>query len=47
MNTRYLSSETASGFTGIILGLFAGGKAGAYADFYDFSYHGLFPTTHN
>ncbi len=41
MNTRYLSSETASGFTGIILGLFASGKAGAYADFYDFSYHGL------
>lgn len=41
MNTRYLSSETASGFTGIVLGLFAGGPEGTYADFRDFSYKSL------
>lgn len=41
MNTRYLSSETASGFTGIVLGLFATGEDGTFADFYDFSYHGV------
>lgn len=38
MNTRYLSSETASGFTGIVLGLYATGTPGKHADFYDFDY---------
>ena len=38
MNTRYLSSETASGFTGIVLGLYATGQSGKHADFYDFDY---------
>ena len=41
MNTRYLSSETASGFTGIVLGLFAGGPEGTHADFCDFTYKSL------
>lgn len=41
MNTRYLSSETASGFTGIILGLFADGPEGTYVDFHDFEYRRL------
>lgn len=38
MNTRYLSSETASGFTGIVLGLYATGQSGKHADFYTFDY---------
>lgn len=36
MNTRYLSSETAGGFTGVVIGLYAtsvSGKSKAYADF--------------
>ena len=41
MNTRYLSSETASGFTGIILGLFADGPEGTFVDFHDFTYRRL------
>ncbi len=41
MNTRYLSSETAGGFTGIILGLFSEGSEGTYADFHDFVYRPL------
>ena len=32
MNTRYLSSETAGGFTGIVLGLYACGHAGTKAE---------------
>ncbi len=37
MNTRYLSSETAGGFTGIILGLFSTGPKSTFAAFHDFS----------
>jgi len=41
MDVRYISSETAGGFTGIYLGLFAvsaGGPSEAYADFDQFVY---------
>ncbi len=43
MNTRYISTETAGGFTGIMLGLYASsdsksGISGAYADFEYFDY---------
>ena len=41
MNTRYVSTETAGGFTGIILGLYAvsaSDKSKAYADFEYFEY---------
>lgn len=41
MNTRYLSSETAGGFTGVILGLFNEGPEGSCAYFHDFSYKPL------
>jgi xylan 1,4-beta-xylosidase len=41
MDTRYLSSETAGGFTGIFLGLYAEGSAQqSYADFDWFEYEG-------
>ena len=36
MNTRFLSSETNGGFTGIYLGLFAEGDAQAYFDFFNY-----------
>lgn len=42
MNTRYLSSETVGGFTGVYLGLFITSenkKSKAYADFDDFRYY--------
>ena len=32
MNTRYLSSETAGGFTGVVLGLYASGNTGTKAE---------------
>ena len=41
-DTRYLSSETAGGFTGIILALFcqsASDTSKPQADFYSFNYH--------
>ena len=41
-DTRYLSSETAGGFTGIVLGLFcqsANDLSKPKADFYSFTYH--------
>jgi alpha-N-arabinofuranosidase len=41
-DTRYLSSETAGGFTGIILALFCQSATDAskpQADFYSFNYH--------
>ena len=41
-DTRYLSSETAGGFTGIILALFcqsASETSKPKADFYSFNYH--------
>ena len=43
MNSRYLSSETAGGFTGVVLGLFAQGGPGtkAVASFDWFDYSGL------
>lgn len=43
MNTRYISTETAGGFTGIMLGLYAvsGSQTSkAYADFEYFDYEG-------
>lgn len=42
MNTRYLSTETAGGFTGVVLGLYASGGAGTEAEgvFDYFSYDG-------
>lgn len=43
MNTRYLSSETAGGFTGIVLGLYAvsaSSQSKAYADFQYMKYKG-------
>lgn len=43
MNTRYLSTETAGGFTGVILGMYAASGAAsskAYADFEYFEYQG-------
>lgn len=41
MNTRYLSTETAGGFTGIILGLYAvSASSKAQADFDYFDYQG-------
>ena len=42
MNTRYLSTETAGGFTGIIIGLYASGNSGTKAEaiFDYFSYDG-------
>jgi alpha-N-arabinofuranosidase len=43
MDAKYLSSETAGGFTGIVLGLYAttGSKESkARADFYYFDYKG-------
>ncbi len=33
LDTRYLSSETAGGFTGVYIGLFAESDKGAYTDF--------------
>lgn len=44
MNTKYLSTETAGGFTGAFLGLYAfagSGTEGAYADFDFFEYIGV------
>ena len=41
MNTRYVSTETAGGFTGIILGLYAvvtSDSSKAHADFEYFEY---------
>ena len=43
MNTRYLSSETAGGFTGIMLGLYAVSSSPSskgYAEFEYFDYSG-------
>lgn len=43
MNTRYLSSETAGGFTGVVLGLYcvsATSQSEAYADFQFLKYKG-------
>lgn len=43
MNTRYLSSETAGGFTGVVLGLYAvsaSSQSKAYADFQYMKYKG-------
>lgn len=44
MNTWYLSSETAGGFTGVMLGMHAvstsSTASGAYADFDLFDYRG-------
>ena len=43
MNTRYLSTETAGGFTGVVLGLYitsASKDSKAYADFEYFKYKG-------
>lgn len=43
-DTRYLSSETAGGFTGIILALFCQSASDAskpQADFYSFNYHSV------
>lgn len=43
MNTRYLSSETAGGFTGVVLGLYsvsASTQSKAYADFRYIKYKG-------
>lgn len=43
MNTRYLSTETAGGFTGVVLGLYASSASKdskAYADFEYFKYKG-------
>ena len=43
MNTRYLSTETAGGFTGVVLGLYitsASKDSEAYADFEYFKYKG-------
>lgn len=43
MNTRYLSSETAGGFTGVVLGLYAvsaSNESKAYADFQYMKYKG-------
>lgn len=42
-DTKYLSSETAGGFTGIILGLYcqsASESSKPQAEFYSFNYHG-------
>lgn len=36
MNTRYLSSETNGGFTGVYIGLFAEGDARAYFDYFKY-----------
>lgn len=41
MNTRYLSTETNGGFTGVYLGLFAEGQG--YADFDNFKYMPVVP----
>lgn len=41
MDTRYLSSETAGGFTGLVLGLYATGKENARGIFSNFVYKGL------
>lgn len=43
MNTRYLSSETAGGFTGVVLGLYAvsgSSRSKVVADFGYFKYEG-------
>jgi alpha-N-arabinofuranosidase len=43
MNTRYLSTETAGGFTGVVLGLYAvsaSKESKMYADFECFKYKG-------
>lgn len=43
MNARYISTETAGGFTGIMLGMYAvagSGASKAYAEFGYFDYQG-------
>ena len=44
-HTRYLSSETVSGFTGVMIGLWAQSPSGkGYADFDWFEYRRWHPT---
>lgn len=38
MDTRYLSSETAGGFTGVVIGMYCTGGKGAEAEFCGFTY---------
>ena len=38
MNTRYISTETAGGFTGIMLGLYATASSDASKAYVDFEY---------
>lgn len=40
MDTRYLSSETAGGFTGVVIGMYCTGGKGAEAEFHSFDLNG-------